>query len=608
MSEDEVEIEKSAERYIFNDNDTGSNVSKESEPKESAPPQKEKKPVKEKVHKEKPAQNISEIDNEYQSFETGTTDEAEYDKSFFAGEENIPELPSQKIEPDVQHDESDTVEELEALEPAEEVEDITDRKPEIPKELPRETHIEEAPNPALDDMSAPYENQNQAQSESDNYYNTRKETDINRDTGKKGIHELNKNKAKQLNRSKLITTLVAIVGGFITIFLIAPNIKGKVKETVDMNKAGHVYIPDDVKRDNTPPISTPVYIPDDIDEDELLRNLEQRMEDERISPALAAQESTQTTRTGSNYAQPTTNTNPLQKSISRMPWNGGTSQPANTGNPISQAIPGILSPQEYMAQLQNRSASLGASNAPNMTGFPGQNENSYANNYLEQNMQTNKESFANNGSGATGNYRWNNEYSIFQGTIIPAVLETGLNSDLPGAVIARVTKNIYSSLNGRYLLIPEGSRLYATYNSNISYNQRRVQIAWTNLIRPDGFEIALGNMQGVDLQGFTGQRGDISEHYFSYLKAMGIVSMFSIMNGEIDSTMQSLGATSYADQLVSENRQVINQLSGKLLERALDIQPTIRVKQGTPINILTNTSIDLPPLEPYTATQKYIRQ
>ncbi len=204
--------------------------------------------------------------------------------------------------------------------------------------------------------------------------------------------------------------------------------------------------------------------------------------------------------------------------------------------------------------------------------------------------------------------QWNSPLALYKGTVIPAVLETGINTDLPGAVIARVTRNVYSSLDGRYLLIPSGTRLYATYNSSVSYAQNRVQVAWNTLIRPDGYEMSLGNMAGVDPQGFSGYGARRNEHFFEYLKAMGIISAFTIAAGELDTSLDSMGASNtYTENLIAENRSVVNQLGAKIIDRALDIQPTLTVKQGTQVLIITNTTLTLPPLEAPEVTQRYVR-
>ncbi|GHU84501.1 hypothetical protein FACS189473_2020 [Spirochaetia bacterium] len=415
------------------------------------------------------------------------------------------------------------------------------------------------------------------------------------------------NRGQKFQRTKTMAIILGIIFILMFIFVFGSNMRKKQETATDMGKAGKVYIPEMVRREGDrtsveTEIPPDVYAYDPRNDDEILKDLDKKREDEHVAPV--PQEPVRQTSQG-GYAAPSTNRNPLQKAVTRMPWNGSgqTTQAQDNGaspSPFGQ----MPTPEQYIAQLQQRGAALGTQTG----GMYGGQAAGMPNSYSAQNMQSDKERFAGAGSGTAGGYQWNSEYSLWRGTIIPAVLETGLNSDLPGAVIARVTRNVYSSLDGKYLLIPEGSRLYATYNSNISYSQRRVQIAWSTLIRPDGLEITLGNMQGVDLQGYTGAKGWVDEHFFEYLKAMGIISVFSIANGELDNSLQQLNSSPYTDQIISENRNVINQLGGKLIDRALDIQPTVRVRPGTEVNVLTNMTIELPPLEPYPVTQKYERR
>lgn len=447
---------------------------------------------------------------------------------------------------------------------------------------------DQAPDPALDSMADETAQEDTAEEPAD-------------DGGKLNYADITKkriNRGQKFQRTKTMGIIFIVIACLMLLFTFGSNLKKKQPAESDMGKAGKVYIPDMVQR-ITPRVNGEKPPPPEVkrSDDELLENLETGLEPAPVAPAAPVS-------ANGGYAPPTTNRNPLQKAVTRMPWNGNgqTAAPASNGMAASP-YPQLPTPEAYLAQLQQRSAALGGQ-VPG--GMYGTQASGGQNSYTAQNMQSDKERFANAGAGTSG-YQWNSAYTLWKGTIIPAVLETGINSDLPGAVIARVTKNVYSSLDGTYLLIPEGSRLYALYNSNISYSQRRVQIAWNTLIRPDGFEIALGNMQGVDAQGYTGQKGTVSENFFEYLKAMGIISAFTVANGELDLSMQSLGTSSYTDQVVSENRNVINQLGAKLIDRALDIQPTITVKQGTAVNILTNVTIELPPLEPYPVTQKYLR-
>jgi type IV secretion system protein VirB10 len=113
------------------------------------------------------------------------------------------------------------------------------------------------------------------------------------------------------------------------------------------------------------------------------------------------------------------------------------------------------------------------------------------------------------------------------------VLETAVNTDLPGNVLARVSQNVYDSRTGKNLLIPQGSVLVAKYNSSVSYAQHRVQIVWDLLIRPDGYQVELQGMNGVDSEGMSGLPAEFHENWFEYLKAAGIITMFSVANSKM---------------------------------------------------------------------------
>ena len=217
--------------------------------------------------------------------------------------------------------------------------------------------------------------------------------------------------------------------------------------------------------------------------------------------------------------------------------------------------------------------------------------------------QKNKQGFFKEGQGESG-YQFNSLNSLWSGTIIPAVLVTAINTDLPGVVIARVTSNVYSSQNGKHLLIPEGTQLFATYNSSISYGQNRVQIAWNKMIRPDGLEMDLGNLNGVDARGQSGNTGHVNTHPFQLAKALGIISIFSILNTkyELNSSNNLYAQNAMADVYVK-----VTDMEKEIVDRALDIQPTITISSGTVVNLITNRTLDIPPMENFPVTQKYVR-
>ena len=237
---------------------------------------------------------------------------------------------------------------------------------------------------------------------------------------------------------------------------------------------------------------------------------------------------------------------------------------------------------------------------------------SYINNlppspYNEQNAQDNKQAFYNSGAGggSLGGGNFIPENSVWIGTIIPGILETSINTDLPGNVLARVTQNIYDSLTGKYLLIPQGTILVAKYNSSVSYAQHRVQIVWDTLIRPDGYHLELEGMNSVDKKGISGQKADYHTNWFEYLKAAGIISLFSIANARMTETAAKYAADLTASGIAQANTELVNQVGSDVISRVMNIQPTLTVDSGTLINIMLNKNIFLPPLKDFKA-RKYI--
>jgi type IV secretion system protein VirB10 len=228
-----------------------------------------------------------------------------------------------------------------------------------------------------------------------------------------------------------------------------------------------------------------------------------------------------------------------------------------------------------------------------------QNSPSAASDYAAQNDQAGKQAFFNpsSGGGETINAAYLGENSVWIGTIIPGILETAVNTDLPGNILARVTRNIYDSLTGRRLLIPQGSILIAQYNSSVSFAQRRVQIVWDTLVRPDGLQLDLGGMNAVDSAGMSGQKAIYHENWFEYLKAAGVVTMFSLANASMTETTAKYSSDAQAAAIASSNSQLVNQLGGGMTNRAMNIQPTLTVDNGSLINIMLNKTVYLPPAD-----------
>lgn len=310
--------------------------------------------------------------------------------------------------------------------------------------------------------------------------------------------------------------------------------------------------------------------------------------------------------TASTYEVPDTRTDALQsKSINGI--KGITSTQKNYLTPD-----GVSTAYNNTATTQTTSGSGTSSNPYSKFGVPDQatytnqllsqyasNNNSYA----QQNDQSGKNSFYNQNRGSVSG-QWLPLNSIWQGTIFDATLTSDICTDLPGECTAVITKNIYSSQDGRYLLIPQNSKLLGSYNSSISYSQSRVQVGWHTLIRPDGYMVNLGNFNATDKKGASGLTGMINDHPWAYLKAIGLMSAVNVVNSELQATAAS-STNEYVQNVMANSQEVATTLGQKLIDRAMDVQPTIKIKAGTVINIVASTNLELPVLEPWEVTEPY---
>jgi type IV secretion system protein VirB10 len=197
---------------------------------------------------------------------------------------------------------------------------------------------------------------------------------------------------------------------------------------------------------------------------------------------------------------------------------------------------------------------------------------------------------------------------IVPGTIIHAVLVSGIDTDYPGPIHARVTENIYDSKTGKNLLIPQGSILQGNYSSS-SIGVAKVQIAWESMVvNFDGvaYQVSLGGMAGVDKRGRAGVNGWLDDHYFEWLKAAGIVTLFTMLNSEIAYQTQAQ-KNSQLRELMDINQGIVNQLGQRVMDRALNIQPSVKVPNGKAVSVSVNTPLSLRPFKAFKAEQKWIR-
>jgi len=168
---------------------------------------------------------------------------------------------------------------------------------------------------------------------------------------------------------------------------------------------------------------------------------------------------------------------------------------------------------------------------------------------------------------------------------IQAMLEQEMNSDLPGDVRGIVRENVYDTATGRYLLIPQGSRVVGCYNSRVAYGQKGLQVVWTRLIYPDGSSINLGGLNGQDVRGQFGFRDRVDNHYGKLISIAAVMSIFAA-GVELSQRQNNAGAGAvYAQPTINQTisasvGQQIGQLGTSLAQKQLNIQPTITIPIG----------------------------
>jgi type IV secretory pathway VirB10-like protein len=184
-------------------------------------------------------------------------------------------------------------------------------------------------------------------------------------------------------------------------------------------------------------------------------------------------------------------------------------------------------------------------------------------------------------------------YVVQAGAVIPAALITGIRSDLPGQVTAQVTQNVYDSPTGRFLLIPQGSKLIGLYDSQISFGQDRAMLAWTRLIMPNGRSIVLERQPGADTQGFAGLEDETDNHWDRLIMAAALSTVLGVG--------ADLGTTSGDSAIVTALRRgstdSLNQTGQQVVRRNLNIQPTITIRPGFPVRVIVNRDLVLAPYQ-----------
>lgn len=188
-------------------------------------------------------------------------------------------------------------------------------------------------------------------------------------------------------------------------------------------------------------------------------------------------------------------------------------------------------------------------------------------------------------------------YQVMAGTIIPAALVTGINSDLPGQVIANVTEGVYDTATGRHLLIPQGSRLLGRYDSQVAFGQRRVLLVWSRLVLPDTASIALDRLPGIDPAGYAGLEDGVDWHWDRLLAGAALSTLLGV-----GAELAAPDSQSDSDRVVVAARQsaqeTVSQVGQEVTKRNLSIQPTLTIRPGFPMRVMVSKDLVLRPYQP----------
>jgi type IV secretion system protein TrbI len=178
-------------------------------------------------------------------------------------------------------------------------------------------------------------------------------------------------------------------------------------------------------------------------------------------------------------------------------------------------------------------------------------------------------------------------FQLMAGTVISASLVTGLNSDLPGFVIAQVTEHVYDTATGRHLLVPQGTRLVGKYDSVVAFGQERALVVWQRLIFPDGSSIVIENLPATDTGGYAGLADEVDLHTWKLLKGVALATVLGV--GAFGSTDSDL-----VKALRESTQSTTNRAGQRLVERNLNV-PTITVRPGWPLRVIVHKDLILRP-------------
>ena len=198
-------------------------------------------------------------------------------------------------------------------------------------------------------------------------------------------------------------------------------------------------------------------------------------------------------------------------------------------------------------------------------------------------------------------------YEVQAGSLIPAILLTGMNSELPGQVTAQVRETVYDTVTGRYPLIPQGTRLIGFYDSDIAFGQRRLLVHWKRLLFPNGMSLTIPDMPGTGPEGMAGFHAEVDNHYlrtFGSALLLSIISAGAQLSQERQFDRDFDGRRDASSVASAALGQELGRTSSEVIRRNLRVPPTLSQDPGYPFNIMVTKDLILPGPYPNAAEQQ----
>lgn len=194
-------------------------------------------------------------------------------------------------------------------------------------------------------------------------------------------------------------------------------------------------------------------------------------------------------------------------------------------------------------------------------------------------------------------------FTVRAPSVIPATLISGINSELKGPIFAQVSQNVYDTATGKHLVIPQGSKLYGEYDSQVAFGQSRILIAWERIVFPDGKAMEIGSMPGADSAGYAGFNDQVNNHYVRLFASAIMLS--AVTAGVSLSTDRNQTASIYGTQQTTSGAlnqalgQQLGQTTAQLLQKNMNIAPTLEIRPGYRFKVIVTKDMNFS--KPYQA-------